>query len=261
MINKKGFSIILVIMIITISSLLIVVIVNKEAYLRNISENQDLKIKILKSINKKYNETIVDFVKNNTDSKWFSWWLDNYNSMIKLSWYIPNDWKYHNIFWVNKDIRNFINSSSSYKSSSNKKIWDVTSWNLFFETDNSFDLKIVEYDSNIYNTEKYLKRNSEVNISKNSSVSWYLQSDNTTFSSNSSKKSFDLSSKDYAFFVKSLTWVNYNAKFFDNSWSWVYINPLKYNEDNIEYFWYDILLNNWYYISKTNKILVPNNYE
>jgi hypothetical protein len=48
--------------------------------------------------------------------------------------------------------------------------------------------------------------------------------------------------------------LTYSVKVYDESWNISYINPIKIDSWLTRYLWYDIVLSNWSYISKTMKL-------
>ena len=196
-----------------------------------------------KNIYKKADISSKDFV---LDSTW---------TYLKIKWYIKSNTDFNNIFWSNTKITNFINTSSYNQIN---KIWNIWSWKIYLDIDNSATLKFVEFDKSIYNSSSTLKYLSGFSFSIPSG-SWYLTK-NWIVSSWALADKYDFSSKDYAIFLSynsshpELDYLTYSIKIYDEYWSWIYINPIKLDSGLTKYLWYDIILSKWNYISKTMKL-------
>lgn len=193
---------------------------------------------------------------------YLTWW---YNPITKtwsfyddslyrraLVWYVPL-WETRSIFYVNSDIRNYISWNLNNTWAYNKNIWSVLSWALFFDIASSWaTIDIVWFSWWYYNSTKMLKKISTYSLNLTWSVSWYLQNNNTFSWVLTNAKYFDFVNNDYAIFLKS-TWtgnyLKYRFMIFDNTWSWVYINPVDdYSSWVIKYQANDIFQNSINYI-------------
>lgn len=206
-----------------------------------------------------YDSTMLKNIYNKADISSKDFVLDSTWTYLKIKWYIKSNSDFNNIFWSNTEINNFINSSSYNQIN---KIWNIWSWKIYLDIDNSATLKFVEFDKSIYNSSSTLKYLSGFSFSIPTGSIWYLTK-NWIVSSWALADKYDFSSKDYAIFLSynsswasrsELDYLTYSIKIYDDYWSWIYINPIKLDSWLNKYLWYDIILSKWNYISKTMKL-------
>ncbi len=160
---------------------------------------------------------------------------DDSNSRKTIYWYIPTGWDYHNIFWSNTKISEYIE-----KNQNNINDFDsILAWNgyLYLKIDKSSVFKLVKFDKSKYNTQNELYPLEISDINYTSDVEWYIQDDLTLSSEITWEEyTFDFSNYDYALFLK-----NNNNEVLSFSLSWkstygkcIYINPINDSSDKIE---------------------------
>lgn len=176
---------------------------------------------------------------------------------ILKNWIIFRNTWYQNIFWINDKLREIINKNKN-NTWSFVNIWNVNSWALFFDTNDSFSWKIIEFNKNIFGLDNKLVKKWEINFSSSWQTIGYLQ-DNLSFSSNFwTPKYFDFKNNDYAVFLSYNTWsldqIKYTLKIFSNSNSWVIINWVDDDSNLIEYLGNGVIINNWQYYNKIYKL-------
>lgn len=178
----------------------------------------------------------------------------------QIQWTLTKwDW-FQNIFWSNQKIANFIDTNTN-------NIWPFTKLSqiqqavLYFEGDESFSWKIIQFDKNIFNNQNKLLKVQEFNFSSQSWSTWYLQENLTLSWAFGTPKFFDFHNNDYAIFLSYNTWVLnniwYTFKVMTENWTWTYINPIRDDREISQYLWNNILMkdNQFYY-----KIQTINNY-
>lgn len=177
---------------------------------------------------------------------------------IEKSWIILKNTWWQNIFWNNTQINDFILSNTNNKEPF-LKLWNTSSWVLYFDISDSFSWKIIEFDKNMFDTHKKLLKIDEINFENNWWIIWYLQNDFSFSWSIWTPKYFDFQNKDYAIFLSYNTWslenIRYTLKVFNQTWTWIYINPIKDDIENQEYLWNNIFLKDWIYYSQIQKII------
>lgn len=176
----------------------------------------------------------------------------------EINWIILKNTWFNNIFWINDEIRSFIDKNTN-------NIWNflniskVGSWIIYLDINDTFSWKIVEFDKSLFNIENKLLKINELNFWSDGWILGYLQNDLSFSWTIWDPKIFDFKNKDYALFLSYNTWslddIRYNLKVYTDTWSWVYINPIKDDSDKIEYLWNNILINNWIFLNKIYKII------
>ncbi|MBW7954849.1 hypothetical protein H3C61_03475 [Candidatus Gracilibacteria bacterium] len=164
---------------------------------------------------------------------------------------------YQNIFWINDKLREIINKNKN-NTGSFVNIGNVNSGALFFDTNDSFSGKIIEFNKNIFGLDNKLVKKGEINFSSSGQTIGYLQ-DNLSFSSNfGTPKYFDFKNNDYAVFLSyntgSLDQIKYTLKIFSNSNSGVIINGVDDDSNLIEYLGNGVIINNGQYYNKIYKL-------
>lgn len=181
------------------------------------------------------------FIKSRTEIIW---------NIVKWTW-----WK--NIFWNNTQINDFISTNTNNKEPF-LRLWNTWTWILFFDISWSFSWKIIEFDKNLFDNNNKLLKINEFDFLSSTWVKWYLENNWNFSESISNPKKFDFINKDYAIFLSYNDWglesINYTLKIFSETWTWVYINPIKDDSDKIEYLWNNILIYNKDYYNKIYKI-------
>jgi hypothetical protein len=192
---------------------------------------------------------------------WNNWIDDDLNSdnySVTSIWniYFPNDYqdddvvprltvfgsipvndKYHHIYWNNYKTVEYLSGNINNNDALNVKMWDIDTAYMFLDTFNSveqdFDLKILEFDRDIYKNEFTLL---PINTNEGKNLTdyiWYIQK-SSTWSLSLSKETtwdefeFDFKNKDYALFLKNNTTgtVSYHLSAETVTWTWIYINPI-----------------------------------
>ncbi len=228
----------------------------------------------LKDLVLNYSLSYLDFLTWSLDLTWFTlnktWtWYDwsiwdktitfenpkintNYISQkIQKSWIILKNTWYQNIFWSNDKINYFIDEDLA-NIEPLKKLWNTSSWTLYFDINWSFSWKIIEFDKNIFNNSNKLVKISENYFFSNSWAIWYLQDDKSINSNTWTALKLDFTNKDYAIFLSYNSWVLDNIRYSLNIYNddnLVYINPIKYLNEKIDYLANIIIINknNFYY--------------
>ena len=175
----------------------------------------------------------------------------------QISWILLKNAWWRNIFWNNTKINNFISSNTNNKEPF-LNLWHTSSGIVYLNVNWAFSWKIVEFDKNIFDNQNKLVKINEINFSSSWWVIWYLQNDLSFSWAVWNPKIFNFILKDYAIFLSYNTWslnnIKYTLEIFSNTWTWVYINPIKDNSRFIEYLWNYILINNWQYYNKIYKL-------
>lgn len=199
------------------------------------------------------------------NNPWYSWSIDSksiefsYN-LNNISLYNDSLWRkeiiwkayktdYKSIFYINDEIRDFIDNNTNNTSSYTKNISQVSSGSLFLDITLSGGLswtwiiKIVEFEKS--STNELIKK--EV-ILENELLYW-----SWNIKKNWSDLYLDFTSWDFWVFLKSKDdeYVYYKFRIYDNSWSWVFIIPIKDDTENIEYLNSNIIIEKNNYIKET----------
>lgn len=242
--NNKNWIILMYALILSIMiSVFALIIINKQwLFISNLEYNY-YDSKMGKNIYNKSDVTLKNYINNST-------WA--YSS---VNWYIKTDADYNNIFWANKKNNDFIkNSSYDWLG----KIWDIWTWVIYIDIDNTSKLKYVEFDNDLYNNSEQLKYLTWFDLSFTTWNVWYL-SETWIVSSISSAKQINFSQKNIALFLSynsswsthsELEYLTYSLKVYGLTWSLVYANPIKNISWIIKYFWQDIIHEPGVYYSK-----------
>lgn len=210
----------------------------------------------------------IDEIDDNFNSDDYKVWSTG--SILYPDWYIDDDvlvrkviyWEllswneYKSIFWNNSETSLFINNNSNNNDIYHEKIWDVDLWYMLLDVNWNYDLKLVKFDKNKFDTNKELY-NLESLIWLNLSWSWYIQENSWVLWLSTTKTwneySFDFQNNDYALFLRNSweTTLIYSLSWESLTWSWIYINPLDDSWDKLEYLWNDIhISDDWDFIYK-----------
>lgn len=209
---------------------------------------------------------------NSDDYTVYSTWNISYNYWYQdddtqarktIHWYLKNSEKDYNIFWNNEKYNNYIDSNSNNDDNLNIKLSNVDYWYLYFDVGKNFDLKILEFDRDIFNETNNLTLLNTYKTNWILSGSWYLQLnwDNLSLSAIKtwSEFNFNFKDNDYWFFLTNNTTdiLLYNIYWESDDWKSIYINAIddsngsiikvlsnhiiiKYNDyyhDQFEIFW------------------------
>ena len=171
--------------------------------------------------------------------------------------YVNLDFWYKKVFWntskVLKSIENNINNNDSL----NEKIGDVSNWFLHFDIDKDSDIRLVKFNSVVYDDTNELISLESLTWALNASI-WYLQNNawilSLSWGITWNEYSFDFINNDYAIFLKSV-WTGtllYNITWETNTGTGIYINPIDDSVPNIvKYIWNEIIIDDlWRFISK-----------
>ncbi len=165
---------------------------------------------------------------------------------------------FQNIFWNNSKIHDFI-EKNSHNIPPFEKLWQTSSWVLYFDVNDSFSGKIVRFDRQLFDTQNKILKSEEISFSHQWWVVWYLQDDLTFSWVLGNPKILDFHNNDYAIFLSyqtgALNNIRYHLRIFTPSWTGVYINPIQDYGEKIEFLWNTISFigNNWY--NKIQKII------
>lgn len=230
--NLQGFSIVYVIFISSIVILLWIIVVNKQSYLSAMQEYSNIEYSMLKRITAKSLSTLQLF-----QTEWES-------LKYEMLWYIENNSSFYNIFWNHPEIVDFMSSNVNISPQYKYLSW-VTSWYVQLDVNEPFVLKVVEIEKNYLQINKKILPIEEYEIMSPTQILWYIKSDNTIQTSTWNYKIYDFQNKNYAFFLRSWSWVvqdysRYSVKIFDQNGSWIYINPIHDGTNPVSYKWYDV---------------------
>lgn len=196
-------------------------------------------------------------------STWSIYYPDNFEDNDNLArktmfWYIPNNWQFYNIFWNNYKTNKFISNNTNNLDYLNTLIWETSTWKIFVDMSNIWDLKVVEFDAWIYTERNELKKIIERNWT-GLTQSWYISEDldaNLYLSTNyASWKIFNFKDKNYWIFISNPVSNNsimkYRLSWKNEYWSWIYLNPIDDSDpSNIKYLSSHIMIEDWKYINK-----------
>ena len=168
-----------------------------------------------------------------------------------IFWYLNPVDEFKNIFWNNEDTNNFIDGNTNNDDPVYTNLWDIDSWYMILTVDWTYDLKIVQFDRDIYSDSWILEPLYTYKWS-NLTWLWYIQSTGALLLSSSwsywfetwDEFIFDFSNNDYAVFLKN-SWVDnfsYNLTVQTTGWTWAYINPIDDSWEILRYLWNDIFI-------------------
>lgn len=159
---------------------------------------------------------------------------------------------YKNIFWSNAQVASFIDKNQN-NIGAFPKLSQIQKAVLYFDVNDSFSGKIIQFDKNIFTTQNKLVKGKEFDFFSQSGTTWYLQ-ENLTLSGNIwTPKLFDFDKNDYAVFLSYNTWVlnniRYTFRVITENWTWIYMNPIRDDREIHEYLWNTIFMkeNQFYY--------------
>ena len=232
--NKKWFSVVYLIFLISFVLWLWVIVINKQNFLFWLSQKTQLENVFLKELTAKYQWVVTAFLWNAQKTQ------------SSIVWFIPNNWEYYNIFWNSQDIKNFLSWAILENQNELKKITQVESVYIDLDVEDTFDLKIIEWDANYFQSSKQLTPLFLEEFFFSDWQAWFFWFDWEISSSTWSLKIFDVNN-DFSIFIKSWSgswreYLRYELRMFDEqTGSWIFINPVYQNNANkISFFWYDI---------------------
>ena len=158
------------------------------------------------------------------------WYGDN-DSLARtlLYWYASPDAQWVNIFWNNYKTKQYIEDNSNNDDDIYGKA-STSSWYIYVDADRSFDIRVVEFDTQAYSDFNQLRPISSIEFRSPTGAWWYIQADASLSVVPSEWYQFDFPNKDYAIFINN-TWSGvllYQVSSIDIvSWSGLYINPIK----------------------------------
>lgn len=200
-----------------------------------------------------------------TTSTWtyYSSWYQDDDTLARrtLYWFVSLDFWFKKVFWNTSKSLKMIWDNSNNNDNINVKMWNVTSWYLYFDVDKNSGIKLVKFDKSRYNQTNELVIKESLSWSLLASI-WYLQYNSGTLSLSGTitwnEYTFDFVNNDYAIFLKGTwTWtLLYNITGKTTTGSWIYINPINdSNKDYVKYLWNEIIIDSvWHYISKENEL-------
>jgi hypothetical protein len=160
-----------------------------------------------------------------------------------IFWSVSANDKYNHIYWNNYKTVEYLSGNTNNNDTLNVKMWNIDAAHMFLDTFNSvgqnFDLKILEFDRDIYKNEFTLL---PINTNEGKNITdyiWYIQKSSTWSLSLSKEKTgdefeFDFKTKDYALFIANNTsgLLSYHLSaetktpLISDTWTWIYINPI-----------------------------------
>ena len=198
------------------------------------------------------------------NTHYLSWYQDDdVLGKTNIYWYVAPDIWYKKVFWNTDAFTKIVNDNTNNIDLLNMKIWDTSTWYLYFDIDKQFDMRLSVFDRTIYNDTKELILKERLDVSSSEGVLWFLEKD-WTFSSTSSwvtsyNFNFDSTNDMYAIFLKSIwTWtLLYKIRWESDSWTWIYIAPIDdSNAEIVRYAGNEILITKkWEYITKESEII------
>ncbi len=179
--------------------------------------------------------------------------------------YIPPDSIYTNILWSNTRVQEYIEENPNNNDDYYVTLWSVNSGYLYLDIDKDFDMKIIQFDKNTYNTSTELIPVVVEETTWISASIGYIQNNSWTLSLSGgltwNEYLFDFMTNDYAIFLNNTgTWVlTYVLSWENSSWSGVYINAIDDSwAGSIKYLWAEMIQDDeknyiWKIMEVTNK--------
>ncbi len=181
---------------------------------------------------------------------------------VNYSYIYPNSWLI-NVFWNNYKTNKIIDENTNNNDNINVKIWNTSTWILYFDVDEKIDLKIVKFDKNSFENYWELLELESYNYSSTGWEIGYLQNDSwvLSFSDNPTTNDFifDFKNEDYWIFMENTsTWtILYRIQWYEKTtMKWIYLVPFDDSDDIIiKYLWANIIKKGSDYIYKMLDIL------
>lgn len=179
---------------------------------------------------------------------------DDADARLKNFWYVFADTDWYNAFWVNSDIRNFVDINTNNADGINVKIGESNDAYMRIDIDKNFALQLYELDKDSYDNYSQI-----VPVEKFSSSGvnlpqiWYLQNDlSLSAAITGNEYVFDFENKDYALFIKNFGsgTLLYQIEAETQSGSGIYITPLRDDEP-----WFLSILTSHILIDKTGWLI------
>lgn len=164
-----------------------------------------------------------------------------------IIWYIEPNSPYFNVFWNNPEVSSKIDSNSNNSDTLNQKLSQTSSWYLVLSTDSSSDLKVVEFNKDLYDNDKVLSAKAVYNW-YDIIWNWYIILSSWELSLSPiltwNELDFDFVNNYYWVFLKNNTDVNltYELSWESDSWTGVYIVPIDDSWDFYSFLWNDIVI-------------------
>ncbi|MDD5213569.1 MAG: hypothetical protein PHG82_04050 [Candidatus Gracilibacteria bacterium] len=241
--NTSGLILIYAIVLTVMVRFLAFIIVNKQSMIVSNLYYNFYDTKMAKNIYNKADIASKDYTANNS------------GAYQQIKGYVKTDTDLNNIFWNSKKINDFIAGSSF---SGLSKIGTVSSGSIYLDVDNTSTLKIVEFDSGVYNAGGGLKVLNRTTINFPTGSLGYLTSNGITLSGALAKK-YDFTNQNIALFLSytqsgsthpELDYLTYSVKVYNEFGSGIYINPFKIDTGKFTYFGTDIIPREGKYLSK-----------
>ncbi len=232
--NNSGLILMYALILSILVGFLAFIIINKESMIVSNLYYNFYDIKMSSNIYNKADIASKDYIANNS------------GAYLKIKWYVKTNTDLNNIFWNSKKTSDFIAGSSF---SGITKIWTVSSGSIYLDVDNTSTLKIVEFDSGVYNAWWWLKVLNTTTMNFPTWTVWYLTSNWITSSWTLAKK-YDFTAQNVALFLSytqsgsthpELDYLTYGVKVYNEFWTWIYLNPFKVDATKFTYFWTDII--------------------
>lgn len=185
------------------------------------------------------------------------WYMDDDVVARKTMYgYVSPDDGYVNVFWNNTQTNAYIDANQNNHDNVHL-LPGSSSWYLLFDIDKSFDIKILEFDRQRYESVNELHVLSSIDYSSGSWSLGYIQDDGSL--ALPGWYEFDFSQRDYGIFINN-TWTGvllYQITGESLSGSGMYINPIQDHETStIGLLWNDILMYDGKYLSKQKEITI-----
>lgn len=169
------------------------------------------------------------------------WYIDDDADSRKMIYgYVIENTGLYSVFWSNTDMKNYINSNANNGDVLHQRLWNVSSWNLYLDINESFRLVLYRIRSSDYDTTKELIIEEKVTGTWEIAGIWYLQDDMSLSATKTGNEyNFDFTVNDYALFLENTSTgaLLYRVRWEDAlTGSGIYLNPLQ--DDDTSIFWY-----------------------
>ncbi|MDD2487256.1 MAG: hypothetical protein PHS92_02720 [Candidatus Gracilibacteria bacterium] len=194
-------------------------------------------------------------------------YIDNDNIARKrITGYIKKRSGFFNIFWNNYKTNEYISENTNNLDNRNVQIGETSTGKLYIDVDNSFNLKVIEFNSGSYRKTKELVKINEWNGYMSYGGQGYISLSGTgiflTGATSPNVLKFDFKNKNYGIFLEfsgsintSATILNYVLKGENEYSSGIYLNPINDSyPDYIGYLGSDIILNKTKFLSNIQEV-------
>ena len=174
---------------------------------------------------------------------------DDADARRTLFGYAAPDFWFKKVFWNTPAVTKIIDENTNNDDGLNDKIWDSTTWVLYFDIDKPYEIKVYELDKTKYSDTKELYVLDVLTASGSTWDIWYLEKDGTFAGSinPSTVYTFNFQDSMYAAFLKSTSsgTLLYQITGEDRtSGNDLYITPIDDSNDSIvRYMWNEIIIN------------------